>query len=79
MKNIFLLALFAVVPIYINAQETNYPSSFEEPIPLFDVALGEFEYPISSESEKAQAYFNEVNYEKKENSFGEKHGHGDRI
>ena len=59
MKNIFLLALFAVVPIYINAQETNYPSSFEEPIPLFDVALGEFEYPISSESEKAQAYFNQ--------------------
>ena len=51
-----LLLLF---PIIAMAQEVNYPSDFDEPIPLFDVALGDFEYPISSDNEKAQAYFNQ--------------------
>ena len=35
------------------------PESFSEPIPLHETALGDHHHPISSASEKAQAYFNQ--------------------
>lgn len=59
MKKVFLLLVLPLIPFAGVAQNANYPSAFDEPIPLFDVALGDFEYPISSDSEKAQAYFNQ--------------------
>ncbi len=42
-----------------SAQEINYPDSFDEPIALFDSAMGDFHFPISSDSELAQAYFDQ--------------------
>ena len=59
MRKVIFLMLLLLFPIIAMAQEVNYPSDFDEPIPLFDVALGDFEYPISSDNEKAQAYFNQ--------------------
>lgn len=35
------------------------PESFSEPMPLYETALGDHHHQISSESEKAQAYFNQ--------------------
>ncbi|MEP1151308.1 MAG: hypothetical protein ABJH08_06220 [Balneola sp.] len=59
MKLSVLLGLFILVPILTLSQEVDYPSSFEESIPLFDTALGDFTYGISSTNEMAQAYFNQ--------------------
>jgi tetratricopeptide (TPR) repeat protein len=59
MRSIFLLTLLFALNSILKAQQASYPSSFEEPIQLFDVALGDFEYTISSDNEKAQAYFNQ--------------------
>ncbi len=42
-----------------HAQEINYPDSFAEPIGHFPAALGDFHYPISSEFEEAQRYFDQ--------------------
>ena len=42
-----------------NAQEVSYPPEFDEPFDLYTKALGDFERPISSKNEKAQAYFNQ--------------------
>lgn len=39
--------------------EVTYPPEFDEPFPLYTKALGDFHRPISSENEKAQAYFNQ--------------------
>ena len=41
------------------SQEGNYPESFKEPIKLFDEALGDFHFPISSRVENAQRFFNQ--------------------
>ena len=35
------------------------PESFSEPMPLFETALGDHHHPISSDHEKAQAYFDQ--------------------
>ena len=35
------------------------PESFDEPMPLFETALGDHHHPISSTNEKAQAYFDQ--------------------
>ena len=43
----------------VNAQEITYPDSFNEPMQLFDEALGDFHFAISSGSERAQAYFDQ--------------------
>ncbi len=59
MKTLLSLVLLLFAPVFLVAQDASYPSSFDEPIPLYDKALGDFEYPISSESEKAQKYFNQ--------------------
>ena len=36
-----------------------FPESFSEPMPLFETALGDHHHPISSDNEKAQAYFDQ--------------------
>jgi len=59
MKIVRLLFVLILATQISFAQEVNYPSSFDEPIPLYDTALGDFKYPISSNSETAQAYFNQ--------------------
>ncbi len=35
------------------------PESFSEPMPLYETALGDHHHPISSDNEKAQAYFDQ--------------------
>tara|TARA_R110002096_G_scaffold170131_2_gene342180 strand:- start:1840 stop:3459 length:1620 start_codon:yes stop_codon:yes gene_type:complete len=48
------------LPFYaVNAQEVEYPESFKDNFPIFEKALGDFSYPISSNNEKVQAYFNQ--------------------
>ncbi len=59
MKRVVTIGLLLISSSVLVAQEVEYPSSFEEPIRLYDKALGDFEYPISSENEKAQQYFNQ--------------------
>jgi len=41
------------------AQETDYPDSFSEPMKLFDSAMGDFHFPISSDNQMAQDYFDQ--------------------
>ena len=41
------------------AQEIDYPDSFNEPMNLFNSAMGDFHFPISSDNEMAQAYFDQ--------------------
>ena len=53
-----LLALTQAT-LALGGQEAELPEIFSEPIPLYTKALGEFERPISSESEEAQAYFDQ--------------------
>lgn len=43
----------------VNAQEITYPDSFNEPMELFESAMGDFHFPISSNNEMAQKYFNQ--------------------
>lgn len=59
MKRILLLILISFTSMILKAQEVDYPASFSEKMPLFDTALGDFEYKISSSSELAQTYFNQ--------------------
>lgn len=44
-----------------SAQGTNptYPEGFDEPMPLYEAALGKFTRPITSTSKKAQAFFDQ--------------------
>lgn len=57
------LALAAIcgfgISLAAQAQEIDYPDSFDEPMKLFDSAMGDFHFPISSDSELAQAYFDQ--------------------
>lgn len=39
--------------------EVTYPPEFSELMPMYEAALGDFEYPISSKNKEAQAYFNQ--------------------
>lgn len=57
-KAFLATACFATV-INSSAQEIAYPDSFNEPMQLFDSAMGDFHFPISSDSELAQAYFDQ--------------------
>ncbi len=41
------------------AQGVEYPESFKDDFPIFEKALGDFSYPISSDNMSAQAYFNQ--------------------
>lgn len=53
----FSFVLFAT--FVSDAQEVNYPDSFNEPMALFPEAMGDFHFPISSENELAQEYFDQ--------------------
>lgn len=61
--NRYSLALAAVCSIGLSlnvlAQDLDYPDSFDEPMKLFHSAMGDFHFPISSDSEMAQAYFDQ--------------------
>ena len=57
-KSIFGLCLIALSAISI-AQEIDYPPAFDEAMPMFNSALGELEFEISSNNADAQAYFNQ--------------------
>tara|TARA_R110002124_G_scaffold195520_1_gene362574 strand:- start:10406 stop:11983 length:1578 start_codon:yes stop_codon:yes gene_type:complete len=59
MKSIVLLKLILLSPLFLIAQEVEYPKSFLEKMPLYDVALGDFKYQISSNNEIAQTYFSQ--------------------
>ena len=60
MKYVFIvLTLYAGLIGLSNAQELAYPDSFNEPMELFPGAMGDFFFPISSENDLAQAYFNQ--------------------
>ncbi len=41
------------------SQEIDYPEEFAAPIPLMEEILGDFHFPISSDSELAQAFFDQ--------------------
>ncbi len=60
-KFLFLLGLTPglAFPPAANAQEVEYPAVYSEPMPLLEEAMGDFHYPISSDSELAQQYFNQ--------------------
>ncbi|MDA1370722.1 MAG: hypothetical protein O2971_08180 [Proteobacteria bacterium] len=49
----------AVTAFAAAAQEIEYPPSFNEPMQLFPQAMGDFHFPISSDNELAQAYFDQ--------------------
>ncbi|MED5530433.1 MAG: hypothetical protein VYA99_08760, partial [Pseudomonadota bacterium] len=51
-----LILIISTTPLS-SAQNIDYPDSFNEPMALFDEAMGDFHFPISSSSELAQAYF----------------------
>lgn len=53
------LAIALSLPSLGSAQDVDYPESFSEPMPLYEEAMGDFHYPISSDNEKAQAYFDQ--------------------
>ena len=53
-----LILIISTAPLG-SAQNINYPDSFNEPMALFDEAMGDFHFPISSSSELAQAYFDQ--------------------
>jgi len=59
MKIVHLFTVLILTASFSLAQQVKYPSTFEENMPLYESALGDFEYPISSENETAQAYFNQ--------------------
>lgn len=58
MKSLLLLtiALFALPGF---AQDVDYPDSFDEPMQLYPESMGDFHFPISSENELAQEYFDQ--------------------
>ncbi len=56
-STVFIAALFFATSLA--AQEIEYPDSFAEPMALFPQALGNFHFPISSDDETAQAYFDQ--------------------
>lgn len=56
-----LFFVFFSLTLSVSAQESEvtYPPEFSEPMPMYEVALGDFTYPISSKNKQAQEYFNQ--------------------
>ncbi|MEX0619677.1 MAG: hypothetical protein WDZ76_14690 [Pseudohongiellaceae bacterium] len=52
-------ALTAFFAGFSSAQDISWPDPFNDPMPLFDEAMGNFHYPISTDNEIAQAYFDQ--------------------
>jgi len=61
MKTSILLATlgFTLTSVCALAQEITYPESFNEPMALFPSAMGNFHFPISTDNELAQKYFDQ--------------------
>ena len=57
----FVLAIpfIAALGPFSHAQEISYPDDFAEPMPLLEEVLGEFHFPVSTDSELAQRYFDQ--------------------
>lgn len=54
-----VISLFSALSSFNYAQEISYPDDFAEPMPLLEDVLGEFHFPIRTESELAQRYFDQ--------------------
>ncbi len=54
----FLASCVTAVPVFAQ-DDVSYPSEFDEPMPLYEEALGDFTRPISSANSEAQAYFDQ--------------------
>ena len=55
-RYLFLAVIFSGGSV---AQEISYPDAYNEPMALYTEILGDFEYPVSTDSSEAQAYFNQ--------------------
>lgn len=60
-KSLIALGLLSAMAFAASAaaQEVEYPAAFNEPMPLLEEVTGDFHYPISSDNELAQRYFNQ--------------------
>ena len=59
LSNLLGLAItISIAPLGMT-QEIDYPDSFNEPMALFDKAMGDFHFPISSSNKLSQTYFNQ--------------------
>ena len=58
-KKFGLLGLIVTLSPAVISQEIDYPDSFNEPMRLFTEAMGNFHFPISSDNENAQKFFNQ--------------------
>ena len=58
-NKIGLFTIIATLSSSILSQSIDYPDSFNEPMQLFPEAMGDFHFPISSDNETAQKYFNQ--------------------
>ncbi len=59
MRFFLLICLCVCFAPSVTAQDVTYPAGFDEPFPLFSKALGPFTRTISTDSERAQIYFNQ--------------------
>lgn len=61
MKKLFrsFLLFGMLLSLSVSAQEITYPDGFDEPMPLYTKALGDFTYPISVNNDEVQAYFDQ--------------------
>ena len=53
------IPFIAALGPFSHAQEISYPDDFAEPMPLLEEVLGEFHFPVSTDSELAQRYFDQ--------------------
>lgn len=58
-KKLGLLGFIVTLSSAVVSQEIDYPDSFNEPMRLFTKAMGDFHFPISSDNENAQKFFNQ--------------------
>ena len=58
-KPAFVLLFLSILSSNLFAQSPSYPTSFSEPFPLFEKALGDFNRPVTSSVEGVQEYFNQ--------------------
>lgn len=54
---LFLPACTSLAQQSSSGEEATLPEAFDDPIPLYENALGDYHYPISSENPEAQAYY----------------------
>ena len=54
-----LLAATALLATSTAAQDVDYPEAFDEPMALHPESMGDFHFPISSDSDLAQQYFDQ--------------------